>query len=275
MNLAAIAVFCFLRLSLHGHAGQAAGQAPAATSSTSSMPASQASVPTSQPQAPESQGAGPTQTSPDSGTQTANPASPAKPSPKRRHKKAVPNCSTAPTALNPGVGNVSDAANAAVALPGSTEAGSTEAGSSEAGSSGAASTGTTSTGTGSANSGSVNPGSVNLSSTNPDSAALKPCPPPRKVIRNGGSDEPTVQLTGGTTAEQAVHQRSTEQLTAATEANLKKIAGRQLNPSEQEMVSKIKQFMEQSKTAIAAGAPGRGHDLALKAHLLSDELVKP
>jgi uncharacterized FlaG/YvyC family protein len=79
----------------------------------------------------------------------------------------------------------------------------------------------------------------------------------------------------GTTAEQVVHQRSTDQLTVATEENLRKIAGRQLNPSQQEMVSQIKQFMEQSRTAVAAGDLERGHNLALKAHLLSDELVKP
>jgi hypothetical protein len=41
------------------------------------------------------------------------------------------------------------------------------------------------------------------------------------------------------------------------------------------MVSQIKQFMEQSKAAVAAGDLERGHNLALKAHLLSDELVKP
>lgn len=104
---------------------------------------------------------------------------------------------------------------------------------------------------------------------------MPPCAPPKKVVRNGGSNEPNVQLTGGTNAEQAVHKRSTGELMAATEENLKKIAGRPLNPSQQEMVSKIKQFMEQSKTAVAAGNPERGHNLALKAHLLSDELVKP
>jgi hypothetical protein len=72
-----------------------------------------------------------------------------------------------------------------------------------------------------------------------------------------------------------VHQSSTNQLTAATEENLKKIAGRQLSSSQQEMVTQIKQFMMQSKAAVAAGDPERGHNLALKAHLLSDELVKP
>jgi hypothetical protein len=111
--------------------------------------------------------------------------------------------------------------------------------------------------------------------TSSGSTALPPCPPPKKVVRNGGSDEPSIQLVGGATAEQAVHQRSTDQLTTATNENLKRIAGRQLKPSQQEMVNQIKQFMDQSKTAIAAGDVERGHNLALKAHLLSDELVKP
>jgi hypothetical protein len=61
----------------------------------------------------------------------------------------------------------------------------------------------------------------------------------------------------------------------ATEENLKKLEGHQLNASQQEMVSQIKQFMEQSKKAVADGDVDRAHNLALKAHLLSDELLKP
>lgn len=102
-------------------------------------------------------------------------------------------------------------------------------------------------------------------------APAKPCPPPKKVVRNGGSEEPTVQLVGGTTAQPG----STDQLAAATEENLKKVAGRELTPSQQEMVSQIRQFLEQSKTAVSAGDAERGRKLAMKAHLLSDELVKP
>ncbi|HWW16669.1 MAG TPA: hypothetical protein VN310_18560 [Candidatus Dormibacteraeota bacterium] len=117
--------------------------------------------------------------------------------------------------------------------------------------------------------------SAGTASTNTNSTALPPCPPPKKVVHNGGSEEPAIQLVGGATDEQTVHQRSTDQLTAATEENLKKIAGRQLSPNQQEMVSQIKQFMDQSKTAIAGGDLERGHNLALKAHLLSDELIKP
>ena len=119
------------------------------------------------------------------------------------------------------------------------------------------------------------PGSSSTGSTTADTPTPKPCPPPKKVVRNGGSEEPSIQLVGGENSEQSVHQRSTDQLTVATEENLKKIALRQLSPGQQEMVSQIKQFMDQSKTALAAGDLERGHNLALKAHLLSDELMKP
>jgi len=207
-------------------------------------PQSQGSAPPSQPQAPPSQGPGATQPLPNSTGQTPNSPAQANPSPKRHHKKTIPpNCSNSPTPLKTTAGSPANSTN--------------------------------STGGGSTNAASMNAGSTNAGSTNAGSAALKPCPPPKKVVRNGGSDEPTVQLTGGTTAEPAVQQRSTDQLRAATDENLKKIEGRQLSPSQQEMVSQIKQFMDQSKAAVAAGDLERGHNLALKAHLLSDELVKP
>ena len=112
-------------------------------------------------------------------------------------------------------------------------------------------------------------------SINKDSAASPPCPPPKKVIRNGGSEEPTIQLVGGTNADHASQQRSTEQLMAATDENLKKIEGRQLTASQQDMVNQVKEFIDQSKKAVATGHLERGHNLAQKAHLLSEELVKP
>ena len=119
------------------------------------------------------------------------------------------------------------------------------------------------------------PCSDSPTASNQSAAPSNPCTPPKKVVRNGGSEEPSIQLVGGTTADHASQQRSTEQLTTATEENLKKIAGRQLTASQQEMVNQVKQFMDQSKTAVVAGNLERGHNLAQKAHLLSEELVKP
>jgi hypothetical protein len=115
----------------------------------------------------------------------------------------------------------------------------------------------------------------NTSSPKATSQQLPPCPPPKKVIRNGGSKEPSIQLSGGTAGDQAWQQQSTEQLTAATSENLKKLAGRDLTSNQQEMVNKIKEYMDQSKAAITAGDAQRGRSLAEKAHLLSEELIKP
>ncbi|MFY9911915.1 MAG: hypothetical protein WAK56_18875 [Candidatus Sulfotelmatobacter sp.] len=107
------------------------------------------------------------------------------------------------------------------------------------------------------------------------SHSSKPCPPPKKVVRNGGADEPKIELLGGSPADQVSSARSTEQITAATEENLKKISERQLNAGQQATVSQIRQFMEQSKEAVAAGNPERAQNLATKARLLSEELLKP
>ena len=259
MNLAAILGLCLLNTgwlspAARGPVPQAAGQPPAPTSSDSSTQQSQGTS-ASQPQAPPAQSAEPAQPAPSPTSQTPNSPAQAKPSATkpRRHKKTTPNCSDAPAALNTAVGKPADSANPVDAGANNAEANSA----------------------GSNNAGSNNAGSTDSESKNADSAALKPCPPPKKVVRDGGSSEPKVQLTGGTTAQQAANKSSTEQLKAATEENLKKAAGLQLNSSQKEMVSQIKQFMEQSKAAVAAGDLERGHNLALKAQLLSDELVKP
>jgi hypothetical protein len=95
------------------------------------------------------------------------------------------------------------------------------------------------------------------------------------IVRQGGTSEPSIQLAGGA-AGQTPHERDTaNQMLGTTEANLKKVAGRQLTPNEQDMVNQARQFMEQSKAAVAAGDLERARTLAWKAQLLSEELVKP
>jgi hypothetical protein len=102
------------------------------------------------------------------------------------------------------------------------------------------------------------------------------CAPEKKIVHDGGTTEPPIQLVGGPGGAQASQQRdTTDQLLGSVESNLKKVAGRQLNSSQQEMMTQIQQFMEQSKAAVAAGDMERGHNLAMKANLLSAELVKP
>ena len=99
--------------------------------------------------------------------------------------------------------------------------------------------------------------------------------PPKVVVPNGGATDPSVQLAPSLTRQQAADQRQdTKELLASTENNLKAIAGRPLQAGQQDMVKQIEQYVAQAKEATKAGDLERAHNLALKAQLLSKELVK-
>jgi hypothetical protein len=111
-------------------------------------------------------------------------------------------------------------------------------------------------------------------------AAAKPpatpptnCPPPKIVVQQGSTEETAIQLVGG---DATSHQRdAANQMLAATDANLKKIDGTQLSSSQKDIVTQIRQFMDQSKKATAAGDTEQAHTLAWKAKTLSEELIAP
>jgi hypothetical protein len=97
----------------------------------------------------------------------------------------------------------------------------------------------------------------------------------KKVVRNGGTADPVVQLAPGVSDDQASRQRqSTTQLLATTDTNLKQLGTRQLSGTQQDSVSQIRKYMEQAKAAEAAGDVQRAQNLASKALMLSDDLVK-
>ncbi len=99
------------------------------------------------------------------------------------------------------------------------------------------------------------------------------CPPPKIIVQQGSTTEPTIQLVGG---DATSHQRdAANQMLADTDANLKKIDGTQLSSSQQDIVAQIRQFMDQSKKATAAGDTEQAHTLAWKAKTLSEELIAP
>jgi hypothetical protein len=100
--------------------------------------------------------------------------------------------------------------------------------------------------------------------------------PTKKVVRNGSTGDPTVQLSPGVSGQQASSQReNTTYLLARVDENLKKVAGRQLSSGQQDTANQIRQYVQQANAAAAAGELDRAHNLALKANLLSQELVKP
>jgi len=95
------------------------------------------------------------------------------------------------------------------------------------------------------------------------------------IVRNGGAKEGSAQLTPATSPVQAQQQRaSTASLLAATDANLKRVAGRQLTPAQQSMIDEIHTYMRQAKAAAASADTNRAQTLAYKARLLSDELAR-
>lgn len=85
---------------------------------------------------------------------------------------------------------------------------------------------------------------------------------------------PPVQITPGPTPADTAHtQTSTDQLLQGAEANLNGIT-RQLSKDEEAMRAQSRDFIKQSHNALAENDLARAHTLAVKARLLSDELIK-
>jgi hypothetical protein len=116
---------------------------------------------------------------------------------------------------------------------------------------------------------------ANRSSTTANQGQDAPCPPAKIVVRQGGTTDSSIQLAGGSRNQSSQAGATANPMLDATEANLKKLEGRQLTSTEQDMVTQIRQFIEQSKTAVTAGDVERARTLAWKAQTLSEDLVKP
>ena len=98
--------------------------------------------------------------------------------------------------------------------------------------------------------------------------------PPRIVLQEGGTNASANQISTAMPHDEATdRQRTTQQLLDATDANLRSLT-RQLSADERSMVEQIKSYQQQAREAGKDGDLVRAHNLALKAHLLSDELVK-
>lgn len=92
------------------------------------------------------------------------------------------------------------------------------------------------------------------------------------VVPQGGETAPG-QISATGPDDDARSRQTIEQLLQSTDTNLRSIT-RQLSDNERAMVEQIKTYMAQARTASTDGDLTRANNLALKAHLLSDELVK-
>ncbi len=97
--------------------------------------------------------------------------------------------------------------------------------------------------------------------------------PPKKIIPAEPAPTPQQISPGPTPANGGSNQASTDQLLQGAEANLNGIT-RTLSKDEEAMRAQIREFIKQSRTATTENDPARAHTLAVKARLLSDELVK-
>ncbi|HUR36941.1 MAG TPA: hypothetical protein VM009_03930 [Terriglobales bacterium] len=99
--------------------------------------------------------------------------------------------------------------------------------------------------------------------------------PPRIVVQPGtGTPETAATVVPGMShTEESHHRQTTEQLMQSTEANIKSLK-RVLNADERSLLQQVQLFMSQSREASEAQDLVKAHNLALKAHLLSDELIK-
>jgi len=99
--------------------------------------------------------------------------------------------------------------------------------------------------------------------------------PKKVVVSNGSTGEAGGQLSPGLSDSEAQHQRrTTEQLLRDSEANLKTAASRQLSDEQQDTARQITTYMQQAHSASDEGDLERAHNLALKARLLSETLVR-
>lgn len=97
--------------------------------------------------------------------------------------------------------------------------------------------------------------------------------PPKKIIPAEPAPTPQQISAGPTSPNGGNNQASTDQLLQGAEANLNGIT-RTLSKDEEAMRTQIREFIKQSRAATADNDPARAHTLAVKARLLSDELVK-
>jgi outer membrane biosynthesis protein TonB len=117
-------------------------------------------------------------------------------------------------------------------------------------------------------------------------APRRSAPPKKTVVENTPPEpaptppttqpQPTQQgqLTASVSHNDALQQKvDTQQLLHDTESNLRGLT-RTLSSDEQVMVAHIRSYIQQSNTATGDGDLERAYNLALKARLLSDELVK-
>jgi len=96
----------------------------------------------------------------------------------------------------------------------------------------------------------------------------------KTVVRNGGTGESTVSISSDE-GQQAARIKETNRLLAAADLNLKDVAVRGLNASQEVTIKQIRSYMDQAKAAANSGDVERAYNLANKANMLAADLNAP
>lgn len=117
------------------------------------------------------------------------------------------------------------------------------------------------------------------SATTPNAAQQPPASEPATTasLHPPGSPADNAALAIGpdiNSAEAVRDRQSTTQLLDATERDLKRVDGHTLSSDEQAMLSQIRAYISQSRKALTDGDYERASNLAKKAQVLTDDLLK-
>lgn len=116
-------------------------------------------------------------------------------------------------------------------------------------------------------------------STAPNPAPQKKISPPEndgstRVIRNGGTKEPTVNFTPAAPPQEVKRRTdNVNDLLTKTDANLKSLSGHTLTSTQQDTATQINVYTKQARAALADGDLDRAENLASKANVLSADLA--
>jgi outer membrane biosynthesis protein TonB len=96
--------------------------------------------------------------------------------------------------------------------------------------------------------------------------------PNQKIVISPGAETTQNIAASSPHTDELHHRQTTAQLLQSTEDNLRLASNP--NSDQQAIIAQIRTFLSQARQAQAENDPVRAHNLALKAHLLSDELVR-
>ncbi len=114
---------------------------------------------------------------------------------------------------------------------------------------------------------------VESKKTTPAQPTNPPASSDKAVTEEGGKTEVTPPLIASESPQAAQLRADTNQLLGAAEYNITNLR-RTLSKDDQAIVQHIRGFIDQSRQAMKDGDIERAHTLAIKAHLMSDELTK-